>query len=334
MTDPNHPVVLDIPDLIIKRCSTVLVPIPTKYIFNISVSRTHFPNLMEASSNCACLWQVKVPVYTKTYLYLYLMTLQCSLNLLCFTTCVFISYANWIPVKMASFDSNLLLPTAYRTQATYIYVSPLDCSQGQVNAMYFEAPPLTTCLIHPFYTCPVPTGCQMVTSIGWVVAELLPYSSVRIHGIQLIPLEVLPGVPQGPLLGPLLFSVFINDFCNSIEHSRYCLFADDITVSRTVSSALLPPNIDAISAAKCMTLNTGNTRVIAFTRKTKVINYNYKPATKKTRSNSAEDLTVLCMLNSHFTTMSTAHFLRHSKFWDSKVRWPTFFFLHCLQLTL
>jgi len=78
-----------------------------------------------------------------------------------------------------------------------------------------------------------------------------------------------------------------------IQHARYFSFADDVTVYRTVSSALLAPDSDVISAAKCMALNTGNTRVIAFTREMKAINYSYKRCdNRKTRSDSVEDLTL------------------------------------------
>jgi ribonuclease P/MRP protein subunit RPP40 len=108
------------------------------------------------------------------------------------------------------------------------------------------------------------------------------------------------GIPQGSVLGPLFFNIFINDLVASLDSSRL-LYADDIKIYTnidTVSDSLrLQRGIDEI-ADRCrksgLILNFPKCSVAIFTKQVKPLLFDYTLNNKiLSRRSSVQDIGVL-----------------------------------------
>ena len=74
--------------------------------------------------------------------------------------------------------------------------------------------------------------------LHWIEGFLLGRKqAVLVDGVKSAEEDVISGVPQGTVLGPLLFLLHINDMPSVLDTSTSCrLFADDCLVYRVINS--------------------------------------------------------------------------------------------------
>ena len=88
--------------------------------------------------------------------------------------------------------------------------------------------------------------------LEWIRSFLIGRSQkVIVDGMASNPKPVLSGVPQGTVLGPLFFLVYINDISEGLtEGTKISLFADDSLLYRKINSTndsiILQKDLDAL----------------------------------------------------------------------------------------
>ena len=125
-----------------------------------------------------------------------------------------------------------------------------------------------------------------------------PTQRVVIEGVPSNWSPVVSGVPQGSLLGPLLFVVFVNNLPEAIFDGSSPIYADDTKLYRTICS----PTASEYLQESLSNLNTwsleNNTKVLSVTRKKNPVSFNYHLGTTSLlRVPQEKDLGVIVTYN-------------------------------------
>lgn len=108
----------------------------------------------------------------------------------------------------------------------------MDLDQNNVNGLIFDYKKAFDLIDHDFLIA-------KLKSLGINSREIAFFTSylknrtqvVDIEGHRSTPMTITNGVPQGSVLGPLLFIVFVNDLPKAVKKSVVDIYADDTTIS-------------------------------------------------------------------------------------------------------
>ena len=118
-------------------------------------------------------------------------------------------------------------------------------------------------------------------TLSWKGAFLSSRTQTTVvNGVHPSYVEVTSGVPQGSVLGPMLFLLYINDINNAIT-SQIKLFVDDSVLYRNIHNQNYLDTISSWAEKRLMELNINKCSVLSITLKRNYIFHDYNILVKK-----------------------------------------------------
>ena len=236
-----------IPNLVLKRCADELSE-PLTTLFNYSFQEGVLP----------CKWlSARVrPLFKKKG------DPSSCLNYrpISLTSCVCKSMEKIIKIQLMNhFESNKLLPAEQhgfrknRSTATqvlnfcnFLTKAIDDKTIKQVDAIYLDFQKAFDKVSHPNLLAKLIALGVQGRCLRWIESFLSNRTQqVEVSGILSDSEKVSSGVPQGTVLAPVLFVAFIHDINEICKFSKIKLFADDVTLFKSISFS--NTNVDKIN---------------------------------------------------------------------------------------
>lgn len=271
-----------IPPMFIKRCAIYLVE-PLLIIFNMSLQTGIFPAEWKKARVVPIHKADRVdlisnyrPISILSTLAKVLESLICPFVQFHFKQSLCIQQHGFVPSR--STCTNLVDLTENIAEA-------LD-SHKQVDVVYTDFSKAFDRLPHGLLMQKLSAYGISGTFFQWIMSYLENRTfSVVVNGFHSDSQRVTSGVPQGSHLGPILFTMFINDIPNAIKFSKSFLYADDLKLSKVIDtvqdSMMLQKDLDEL-VGWCrhnkMDLNPKKCFFVRYYRKRNIVSFQYSIA--------------------------------------------------------
>lgn len=298
----------DISPFILKNCRSVLSSSLT-WIFNTSVRKAKVPSAWKRSH--------VIPIFKKgdkshVSNYRPISLLVSASKIL--ERCMFNHLYPHVSPLLHHLQHGFMKKRSCTTQLLKVYhdIGKILDQGGQIDVVYLDYSKAFDCVSHKYLLFKLKHFFNFSDGlISWISDYLSGRSqTVLVDGFNSDWKPVTSGVPQGSILGPFLFLLFINDMPNCINSSTTALFADDCKVFKSIKSlhdcTAVQNDLSAMhewSNNWQMSFNAAKCKILTITRSRSPILYNYHlDGTMLERVGEFKDLGITFDNNLKFTT--------------------------------